>query len=132
MKKPPADPCPCDPTRSYAQCCGRLHAGVAADDAAALMRSRYSAYVRRLPDYLLATWHPDTRPAQLDLADGPDGRLQWLGLSVQEHRRSGPDHAHVRFVARFREGGQPARRLRELSRFVHEDGRWFYLDGEVD
>lgn len=38
------------------------------------MRSRYSAYVRHLPDYLRATWHPDTRPAELSLDDAPGQR----------------------------------------------------------
>ncbi len=133
MKKPPADPCPCNPQHAYAQCCGPLHSGAAsATDAAQLMRSRYSAYARRLPDYLLATWHPDTRPATLDLEDDPAARLRWLGLDVHEHHIDSPDHARVRFTARFRHGGQPAQRLRELSRFVRVDGCWHYLDGEVE
>jgi SEC-C motif-containing protein len=39
------------------------------------------------------------------------------------------DTATVEFVARFKVGGQPAVRLHEVSRFVREDGRWFYVDG---
>ncbi len=96
------------------------------------MRSRYSAYARGLRDYLLATWHPDTRPDALELDDAPGAPLRWLGLDVLEHQRDDADHARVRFVARFRIGGRSAQRLRELSRFVREDGRWFYVDGDVD
>lgn len=96
------------------------------------MRSRYSAYARGLHDYLLATWHTSTRPAELDLNDAPSARLRWLGLEVLEHRSDDPDHSRVRFVARFRVGGQPAQRMRESSRFVRQDGRWFYIDGDVD
>lgn len=110
----------------YADCCGPLHGGVAAPTAEALMRSRYSAYVLRLLPYLLATWHRSTRPAQLDLADD----ATWLGLTIRRHQQQDADHATVEFVARRRFGGGSALRLHEISRFVREDGRWFYVDGD--
>lgn len=90
------------------------------------MRSRYSAYVLRLEAYLLATWHPSTRPAMLDLA--ADG-AKWLGLEVKKHTVESADRATVEFVARYKTGGR-AHRLHEISRFVREHGRWFYVDGE--
>jgi Uncharacterized protein conserved in bacteria len=94
------------------------------------MRSRYSAYVLGLPDYLRATWHPSTRPTALDL-DDPDGlRVVWLGLAIKSHRAAG-DRAEVEFVARYRAGGRPAVRMTERSRFVREGGRWYYVDGDV-
>ena len=117
--------CPCHPARSYADCCGPLHAGAIAATAAALMRSRYSAYVLGLSDYLLATWHPRTRPAELEL----DAGTRWLGLEVKRHAADGTDSASVEFVARYRIGGAPVVRLHEISRFQREDGRWYYLDG---
>ena len=99
------------------------------------MRSRYAAYVLRLASYLLATWHPSTRPSALDLED-PD--LCWLGLEVRLHRvpaggprdASGREVAEVEFVARSRRHGR-ALRLHETSRFVREDGRWYYVDGTL-
>ena len=118
--------CPCSSERTYAACCGRFHAGEAAPTAEALMRSRYSAYVLGLVDYLRATWHPATRPAALDV----DGATRWLGLEVRRHEPTGPDTALVEFVARYRIGGAPAVRLHEISRFVREGGRWFYVEGE--
>ena len=90
------------------------------------MRSRYSAYVLADAPYLLATWHPSTRPASVDVETG----TRWLGLSVKNARDLGPDQAEVTFVARYRVGGNPSVRLQERSRFVREDGRWFYLDGD--
>ena len=93
-----------------------------------LMRSRYSAYVLGLGDYLLATWHPDTRPARAALA--LDTKTTWLGLEVRRHARENDNAATVEFVARYRIGGDSAVRLHEVSRFLREDGRWFYLDGE--
>ncbi|MCD7100163.1 YchJ family metal-binding protein [Stenotrophomonas sp. MMGLT7] len=128
MKPRPTDPCPCGLPRDYARCCGRYHAGEPAPDAEALMRSRYSAYVRHDADYLLASWHPSTRPAELSLDDAPGGRTVWLGLDVQQASQTGADAAEVVFVARYRIGGGRAVRMVEHSRFVREDGRWYYLD----
>jgi len=112
--------------KPYAACCGRLHSGAEiAATAEALMRSRYSAYVLKLDDYLLATWHPGTRPSELDLTADDS---KWLGLDVKKHALQDNDHATVEFVARYRIAGK-GHRLHELSRFVREDGRWYYVDG---
>jgi len=123
-------PCPCGLPADYDACCGRYHAGPLrgqAPTAEALMRSRYSAFQRGLLDYLLATWHPSTRPAELQ--PEPPG-LRWLGLEVRRHTPIDADHASVEFVARSKLGGR-AQRLHETSRFVREQGRWYYLDGEI-
>ena len=131
VKKPAADICcECGSGIAYDRCCGRWHAamGMMAGEgsAASLMRSRYVAYVRRLEDYLLATWHRSTRPPSLVLDDAPAPK--WLGLEVlRVTEGSGPDQAQVEFVARYRVGGR-AHRLHEHSRFVQEEGRWYYLE----
>ena len=127
MSKNSPTTCPCDPGRPYADCCGRYHAGAAAPDAASLMRSRYSAYVLQRTDYLLASWHPETRPVELSLDDVPGQRTQWLGLTVHSHREEG-DKADVRFTARYRIGGGSAVKMTEHSRFQRIGGQWFYLD----
>ncbi len=121
-------PCPCGSETPYADCCGRYHAGplyLQAPTAEVLMRSRYSAFVLGHADYLLATWHPSTRPAAIE-ADPPG--LKWLGLDVRRHSMQDPDHATVEFGARSKLGGR-AHRLHETSRFVREGGRWYYVDG---
>jgi SEC-C motif domain protein len=134
----PDAPCPCGrpiklaggAVHRYADCCGRWHSGPEqglAPDAQALMRSRYSAYTLDLLDYLLATWHPSTRPATL--APNEAG-LKWLGLSVLRHEVQDEDHATVAFVARSKLAGR-AHRLQECSRFVRENSRWFYVDGDL-
>ena len=120
-------PCPCGRPLPYDGCCGRFHGGLPAPDAEHLMRSRYSAYVLGLSEYLRATWHPDTRPVAID--PDPPG-LQWLGLEVRRHTRVDDDRATVEFVARSKLGGR-AHRLHETSRFVREDGRWYYVDGDL-
>ena len=113
---------------AYVTCCGRFvdhFATTPAPDAELLMRSRYSAFTLERADYLLATWHSSTRPVSLDF----DAGAKWLGLEVHEHKFTGDDAAEVEFVARYRVAGA-AVRLHERSRFVSEDGRWFYVDGD--
>jgi SEC-C motif-containing protein len=56
---------------------------------------------------------------------------QWLGLTVKRHVTQDCEHATVEFVARYKTGGR-AHKLHEISRFVREDGRWYYVDGETD
>ena len=90
------------------------------------MRSRYSAYVLGLGPYLLATWHATTRPESLDLAG--DACTRWLGLEIRRHQQADDAHATVEFVARYRIGGR-GHRLHEVSQFVREDGRWYYVAG---
>jgi len=132
MKKnlhPAHAPCPCQSDMPYADCCGPWHKGLDqghhAPTPEALMRSRYSAYLLGLIDYLLATWHPSTAPGELELPP-----VKWLGLEVLHVQASG-DAGVVEFVARCRDAGR-AQRIHEISRFVREDGHWYYIDGEIN
>jgi SEC-C motif-containing protein len=126
MKNRPI-PCPCGRPARFDACCGPLiSAERIAADAESLMRSRYTAYTQGAADYLRATWHPDTCPAELSLEDNP----RWIGLTVKRAEATGPDQAVVEFIARYRVGGR-AQRLHEVSRFVRQDGRWYYVDGDI-
>ena len=119
--------CPCGSGLELAGCCGRWHAGLQtaayAPTPEALMRSRYSAYVLGLIDYLMDTWHPSTAPGDLELQP-----VKWLGLEVR-HVAANGDAGVVEFVARCRVNGR-AERMHETSRFVREGGRWYYIDGQ--
>lgn len=122
--------CPCGTNQPYAACCGRyLDRNEIPATAEALMRSRYTAYTLLREDYLLATWHVSTRPDNLGLAE--ETQAKWLGLQIKRHQQIDGTHAVVEFVARYKVGGR-AQRMHETSRFVREDGRWFYLDGDLD
>ena len=143
----PAQPCPCGAKAvatgggakpaakpvaplAYGQCCGRwleadVQDGPCAPDAQQLMRSRYSAFVLEREAYLLSTWHPSQRPAQIAFDPG----VKWLGLDVRDDRMTGADTAEVEFVARQKPFSGPAIRLHERSRFLRDGDRWFYLDG---
>ena len=131
----PEQACPCGKLSaskkplSFAACCARYlnnFDNTPAPDAQSLMRSRYSAFVLKRADYLLATWHASTRPADLS----PDDATKWLGLDVRRHAVIDADHAQVEFVARYRTAGRGAR-IHERSRFVREAGRWYYVDGDL-
>lgn len=124
VRRAPERPCPCDAEKTYTACCGRLHAGhAAADTAEALMRSRYSAFALGDAAYLLRTWHPRTRPDELDL---PDDR-HWTGLEILARTDGTVFHASgtVTFRAHYRDPEGPGMQ-EETSEFVRLDGGWRY------
>jgi SEC-C motif-containing protein len=132
MTAPPR--CPCGSGDTYRDCCQPLHLGTApASTATALMRSRFTAFVRADAGYLLATWHPSTRPAELDL----DGQLAWTRLEIRDTTGGGPfDRSGVvEFRAHYRRmgerpGGEPGV-LHERSSFLRTGGQWLYVSGDV-
>lgn len=119
--------CPCDSGLNYLDCCQPYHQGQPAPNALALMRSRYSAYALALPEYLLATWHPDSRPSSLDLSEEP--AIKWLGLAIKLASPEQNNKATVEFVARYKVADK-AYRLHELSDFIKLNQRWYYLSGK--
>ncbi|MEV6525945.1 YchJ family protein [Longispora sp. NPDC051575] len=118
------DSCPCGLGEPYPACCGRFHAGQNAPTAETLMRSRFSAFAVGDVAYLLRSWHPDTRPAELDL----DTDLRWVRLDVLAKTGGGLFDAEgtVEFRAHYREGGRPGA-MHEHSRFLRDNGNWVYL-----
>lgn len=117
--------CPCGLDKAYDDCCGTLHSGAAtAATAELLMRSRFSAFAVGDEAYLLRTWHPTTRPAEV----GFDRKQRWTRLEILGTTGGGPFHTEgtVEFRAHFTYRGQPDS-LDENSRFVRDDGQWSYL-----
>jgi SEC-C motif-containing protein len=121
-----AEACPCGWGAPYDDCCGRLHGGDPAPTAEALMRSRYTAFVRGDAAYLVRSWHTSTCPDPLEL----DESRVWLGLHVIDAVRGALLDAdgEVEFVARWQDADGSRGRHHERSRFVREHGRWVYLD----
>ena len=119
--------CPCLTGLTYDACCGPLHSGAArALTAEQLMRSRYSAFAVGEASYLLKTWHPSTRPDELEL----DPSVRWYRLDVQATDAGTPfDTAGTVEFEAFRKGPGGAGSQHEVSRFVREDADWLYLDG---
>jgi SEC-C motif-containing protein len=120
--------CPCESSKQYNACCQPYHTGLSAPTAEALMRSRYSAFVLNLETYLLQTWHPETRPTTLNLANDPP--TKWLGLQVKQATNTSETTATVEFIARYKVSGK-AEKLHEISQFVRIEASWYYLTGEL-
>lgn len=125
--------CPCGSANTLAQCCGRYHAGTPAPSAELLMRSRYSAYVLGLIDYLQATTLPVQQPL-LNLESIRQWSLEstWLGLEIEQSTVLGgqPEHALVTFTARWHDqSGEHSHQ--ERSAFVQREGRWYFIDPTV-
>lgn len=90
------------------------------------MRSRYTAFALGDAAHLARTWHPRSRPNDIDLDDG----TVWEGLVIDEAAEDG-DAAVVAFRAAWRRAGGRGV-LSEHSRFVRRGGRWVYVDDVVD
>jgi SEC-C motif-containing protein len=92
------------------------------------MRSRFAAFRDADVEWLLQSWHPSTRPASIDLSGNP----QWRGLQIVDVVDGTDDHTAgvVEFRATYVAGPGDVRAQHERSRFVREDGRWYYLDAE--
>ncbi|MGH3382559.1 MAG: YchJ family protein [Actinoallomurus sp.] len=121
----PAASCLCGLPTPYDGCCGRLHRGDAkAPTAERLMRSRFSAFNVGDEGYLLRTWHPSTRPPQIDF----DAALSWQRLEILQTSAGSflDTEGTVRFRAHYVERGR-AGQMEEDSRFVFQDGAWLYV-----
>lgn len=130
---PDSSRCPCGNGESFGDCCGPvLRQERRAGTAAALMRSRYTAFAVGDLEHLLRSWHASTRPPREELAESLEEGLRWLRLDVLSTLQGGPfeDVGTVEFVA-ISKGPQGRQEQHEVSHFVREDSSWFYIDGEV-
>ncbi|MGZ5367100.1 YchJ family protein [Aeromicrobium sp.] len=124
----PEDRCPCLSGNTFGTCCGPLLSGERhAATAEQLMRSRFTAFAVGDAAYLLRTWHPNTRPASFDL----DPARHWYRLDIVWAERGGvlDSDGQVSFRAYFRHPDGPGEQA-EVGRFVREDKKWFYLNGQ--
>lgn len=123
------DPCPCNSGHPHSSCCEPLISGKGmATTAEALMRSRYTAYVVKNVDYLLKTWHPSTKPVNIDLGTIPE----WDGLLIvnTEDGDESDSNGTVEFKATSLSLGKILQ-LHEKSRFIKEHDQWLYVDGDI-
>lgn len=128
--------CPCGSTRLLDECCDPIIGGsVPAPTAEALMRARYTAFVtRRIGAFLADTLAPEKRgdfdPREVEMSARD---AEGLGFEVRAVSDGGAGDAGgtVEYVARFRIRGQ-VQAHHELASFRREDGRWLYVDGQVN
>ena len=133
MTKPADKPeCPCQSGLLFQHCCQPFLQSTPAqlpETAEQLMRSRYTAYSLKNTDYLLKTWHPETRPQSLRLEQDNN---HWIGLKIKSTHLGGKNDAQgsVHFIARYKINGK-AYKLEENSQFEKLNGQWFYLHGDI-
>ncbi|MBF4636030.1 SEC-C domain-containing protein [Agreia pratensis] len=125
--------CPCGSGLTYGECCGPLHNGAtSAPTAERLMRSRFSAFAMGDPAYLLRSWHPDARPASIEI--DPDTRWLWLEIVRTERGSERDSDGVVEFRAKYRVDAPEGRSSgvqHEVSTFARVAGEWVYVDGEA-
>ncbi|GAB2664873.1 hypothetical protein BIY22_07110 [Vibrio panuliri] len=94
------------------------------------MRARYSAHVLGLVDFVVQTYHPSCHAEEQRQAIAESIDSDWVGLEVVEtHDGGDSNEGFVTFKAFFNQD-EKQYCLEECSRFVREDGTWFYIDGE--
>lgn len=122
--------CPCGSSKDYNQCCEPIHLDHSqAQTPEQLMRSRYSAHVKGLVNYVVDTYHPSCLAENERDAIAESVDSDWCGLEVISAEPSDNDNeGFVAFKAYFNQGGEQFC-LQERSRFIRESGLWYYIDG---
>ena len=128
------DICPCGSSKPYVDCCRPLISGERlADTAEQVMRSRYTAFVKKELAWLRDSLHPGHR-ADYDEASSRAWaeRAEWHGLEILKAEKGGPvdQKGMVEFVASFTENGV-RQEHRELASFQRTGGAWYYTTGKL-
>lgn len=121
--------CPCQSTKPYANCCKAIHQNIQnALTAESLMRARYTAYSMLNENFLIQSWHPETRPKDISL----DPTVIWIGLDIKNLKDGEQDDesGEVEFIARCKTNGK-ASRIHEISQFRRHKKHWVYHEGEL-
>ena len=118
--------CPCGSGKNYADCCepfilGKRHAPTPE----ALMRSRYSGYVKGAVAYLKETLAPESRGDynEKDVIEWMK-QSEWLGLQILKAEGN-----TVEFVAKYKTQGKILEH-HEVSTFKKKGDQWYFVDGE--
>ena len=126
--------CPCGSKKNYSICCEPIHNNhELAKTPELLMRSRYSAHVKRLTQYIIDTYHPSCNAQEFKDGIEESIELDWRKLKVIFSHLSNKidNEGFVSFKATYSENGQ-LHHLKEHSRFLKENGKWYYIDGDIE
>ncbi|ENM5882532.1 YchJ family protein [Vibrio metoecus] len=123
--------CYCGNTEPYSQCCEPIHQNFQnVTTPEQLMRARFSAHILKNTDFVVNTYHPSCHAEEDREAIQESVQSDWLRLEViSAEMGRGNDEGFVHFRAFLAQQGQEYC-LEERSRFLNEDGRWYYIDGE--
>ncbi|GGA69987.1 preprotein translocase SecA [Neiella marina] len=119
--------CPCGSNLKTKDCCAAIHLSAKlARHPEQLMRARYTAHATKNVAFILASWHPSTRPEDSAAIQQWNDECTWLALNVAQSRKLG-SKGLVEFVALYRQGGQ-LKQHHEVANFKFEKGQWWYVD----
>ena len=126
--------CPCGSELPFSKCCEPYISGdQTAPTAEALMRSRYSAYVKIKIDHIHDTTHASQR-SEFNREDSEawSRRADWRSLEIIRTEKGGIDDTQgsVEFVARYRDKGKMCQH-HEVAEFKKEGEQWFFFDGHA-
>ncbi len=123
--------CPCGSGSNFADCCEPIINGTRESQTAEeLMRARYSAFVTRAIDFIVASTHSRTRKEiDLDFVREWSETSTWRGLEILETKVVNENKAFVSFEARFAQKGEDQTH-REKSVFERENGQWRFVTGD--
>jgi SEC-C motif-containing protein len=121
------DNCFCGSKLSFLDCCNPIIKGTnRALTAESLMRSRYAAYATHQVGYLLATTHSSKRSCHSE--------KEILSWAKQNHWKQleiiKSTEKTIEFKAYYINPDSELQVHHELSRFVFEHGKWYYVDGD--
>ena len=122
--------CPCGSQKTYGECCQIAHRSLGSvKTAEQLMRSRYTAFTFANGDYLMESHHVTTRPiTEKEEIVAWAKSVEWVELKVRSTSKGleKDDYGTVLFEAFFKENGK-LKSIKEHSKFVKENGSWYYL-----
>ncbi|RJP90898.1 MAG: YchJ family protein [Desulfobacteraceae bacterium] len=128
------EPCPCGSSQTYSECCEPFIQGLNQPTTAeALMRSRYSAFVKEQIDYIYNTMPPaKRRDFNRAETEAWSKNSEWQGLEILQTKDggTGDEAGTVEFIARFLDKGNPVEH-HEVAEFEKIDGQWFFMDGRA-
>ncbi|MFV2061269.1 MAG: YchJ family protein [Gammaproteobacteria bacterium] len=126
------DLCPCGSNKLFQNCCQLYFDDKQfAKSAKQLMCSRFSAYVKVNVKYILTSWHHSTRPMESDLGDINNTTWTQLYVVKSSNGLKQDTNGSVEFVAYFTDNHHRHQKLHEISQFIKENDRWFYVDGKI-
>ena len=135
MKFSANDNCPCGSLVKYKKCCKPFHENIKTPiTALELMKSRYCAYAIEKSEYIILTTHQNNRDFNTDTKAWNNDILDFSKNTKFEKLEilefiDGQTESFVTFKANITQNKQDVSFI-EKSRFVKENGKWQYIDGQ--
>lgn len=117
--------CDCGSGKEYSECCEPLIKGERfAKNPEELMRSRYTAHVKKEIAYLRNTLAPEQRSSFIEKDVLEWAKSEWLGLEILEAKGH-----KVEFQAKYKSKGKVFEH-HEVSTFRKIGEKWYFVDGD--